>query len=189
MATKTPFQTFISEPLEALLGEKLQHVNYRILTYEAPHFNLDAPNQTGPVTVRLEFMNHTLEVYAAPEKTLLDGTYYCILAGLIPAELLVPENFCLVNADASIQWSEAISQTLEVVEVTGIRSSPQAIRFVFATKTVFLSSGYSGEGTVNDPAIVGDGIEMLVFGDEEFFMAKRTLPDPWAEIWGSVRSN
>lgn len=190
MATKNSCENSVVEPLEAVLGETLLHVFYRILLLEKPYFSINEPNQIGPVAIRLVFERCALEIVPLAERLSTQGNAFSIqpillLENTVNNDTQEEEMFCWVSASSSIDWMDVIPQILHAVEVIGVETCPQAIHFTFSTHTVFIVVGYSGEPNLDNPVTLGDGHEILVFSKEQWERVKPTLPIHWVSLWKS----
>ncbi len=186
MQPKTPFDLLLVEPLETVIGETLQHIYYTLFIPELSDFDVNMPNMNGVVLIRLVFDKHTLEVISSSERELRPGNFFGIRASLVPIELRA-EHFCLVCADASVDWSPLLAHKLVEVEVIGIRNSPQSVRLTFACGSIVIAIGDSNDVRENYPEMVGDGPELLVLSDYQFQKSEKFLTDPWVTLWQSMR--
>lgn len=184
MSRKAMFDSVIAEPLNAVLGQTLLSLDYWILDCDKADFSEEEPNATGVMATRLHFEASELQVVWGFKELLRgNGIYYHVQLSLADEqgqeENTWVENFVQVT-DVHAIWERALGRRLVGVEVLGFWDSPQAVRFSFSDIAVVVAVGYSG-----DPLLVGDGDELLVFGDQEWPDRSNTHDQPWERLWSA----
>jgi hypothetical protein len=175
----------ILEPSWAVAGKVLLSVHYWLADFEASTFQLDTPNLSGLYAVNLVFADTILEIFPGWDTLLRAENAYHIQTRLIPvgeagSDLTRATNLICVEADQARLWRDALNQPLTAIEVYGTPTSPQLIRFALPSTLTVVAIGYSGE-----TPLLGDGDEILLFSNEQSYLAAEILPGIRTKLWES----
>lgn len=186
MNANSLFLDLIERPSSTVMDMVLLEVDYWIADLEEPWFHIETPNDTGLSAVSLIFEDKVLEITNGWTQLRGDTSYHIqahiVSEGRSSTELGTSEGLLRFSAGQNTPWSSAINHRLTAVEVYGLGTSPHIIRFSFADISLVVAIGYAASESTQEP-LIGDGDELLVFLDDEWYFRERTLGIGWSKLW------
>lgn len=174
------FQQYLIRPLQAVEGSVLTDVHYWLLKYDLDTFIPDKPNQTGIEVISLTFDTALLCIHWNSRGVLRGhDNYHHIELSNRPVgtdDVFSPNcdhiREVLISAPP---WHAVMAQPLVGAEIYGYVSSPQAIRLIFESAAIMISTGSAGP--LERPLLLGDGDDLLVFDDASWRGHHLCLPE------------
>lgn len=172
------YEKHVRQPLQGVVGSVFLDVDYGILPYEADYFSIDTPNDVGLRRAILTFRNSILTFAPYWRGGLREDKHFHIECALRnPGEedpgLIAPGYVEKVHAIQASPWRLVKGEMLNALEVYGYPSNPQAVRLLFDSHAIMVTTGYADE--VKTRLLLADGDDLLVFGDESWRDMRTTL--------------